>query len=533
MSSPARILIVDDDQPLAEGLRRMLTSAGYLVPVVATSGAEAIVHALDHPPDLILMDLMLGDQMDGIEVAARIRAARDVPIIFLTGATADHNLSRAQQTGVYGYLLKPIRAEELRIAIEMALYRHQMDQQLLAVNLRLEREIAERQETQEQIEYQANLLQNVSDAIIATDLNLRITSWNAAAERMYGWQEQDVLGKNLDAVVRTEFLTMTQQEAQQMLLTQQFWKGEVRQQRKDGTPIYTLAAVSFIKNRQGHPIGGVTVNHDITREKQREEQIRALARFPDENPNPVLRVTPDGALLYANAASRGVLDAWQIPSETANRSPAEMIAGLPAELRSALAVAFITQIRQDVEVTAGERTFFFTVTPLAEASYANLYGYDITDRKEAELARVREFQALEAFAKQIRSRVTAETFQALPLAQSVPFVFQELIGQYAQILDHALEQHLYKVEHGVSQALNDLADRLGFLRATPRDVITLHVTALKQKTTATATLKVQAYTDAGRMALLELMGYLVSYYRLRIGAFESSHPIQQKQEGNE
>jgi len=135
-------------------------------------------------------------------------------------------------------------------------------------------DITERKRAEEAISYQASLLQNVSDAIIATDLELRITSWNKAAEQIYGWKEDEVIGNMLDDVCKTEFLSETQQEAQKRLLDEGYWRGDFLQKRKDDESLHIMATVSWVRDSSGNPIGGVTVNRDITERKRAEDTLR-------------------------------------------------------------------------------------------------------------------------------------------------------------------------------------------------------------------------------------------------------------------
>ncbi|MGB7443705.1 MAG: response regulator [Coleofasciculaceae cyanobacterium] len=99
------------------------------------------------------------------------------------------------------------------------------------------------------------------------------------------------------------------------------------------------------------------------------------------------------------------------------------------------------------------------------------------------------------------------------IRQRIPDVFSELVQNYGDLMDEALEQSAYKVDYQVSQKLTTLAEQLGFLQATPRDIIEIHTQALKQKTQDIGSQKARAYTKEGRFLLLELMGNLVTYYR--------------------
>jgi DNA-binding response OmpR family regulator len=127
--------------------------------------------------------------------------------------------------------------------------------------------------------------------------------------------------------------------------------------------------------------------------------------------------------------------------------------------------------------------------------------------------RERELQTLELFPNFLPTTVTAQTFGLGPLRESLPDIFNELVQRYSDLLDLALEQRAYKVEHTVSEALRALSERLGFLKFGPRDVVEIHSMALKKNLNGTTPQKAQAYTEEGRWMVLELMGYLVSYYR--------------------
>lgn len=124
-----------------------------------------------------------------------------------------------------------------------------------------------------------------------------------------------------------------------------------------------------------------------------------------------------------------------------------------------------------------------------------------------------EVQELEQIGNTIRTQVTARMFGSESLRESLPDIFVELVEEYGKLMDFALEQRAYKVEHNISEHLRSLAEKLGFLKAGPRDVIELHTKTLKEKNENVTLAKTQAYVAEGRLMVLELMGYLTSYYR--------------------
>ena len=126
----ARILIVEDERIVAEDLSMSLQELGYDVPAILESAEEVIARASKIAPDLILMDVMLGGKLDGVEAAERLAAVADIPVIFLTAHADDATFQRAKRSEPLGYLLKPFDTTQLTHTIEMALYKHALDARL-------------------------------------------------------------------------------------------------------------------------------------------------------------------------------------------------------------------------------------------------------------------------------------------------------------------------------------------------------------------------------------------------------------------
>lgn len=120
----AKILVVEDDTNVAEVLKARLTSFGYQVSAATASGYEAIALVQGLLPDLVLMDIMLEGELNGIEAAERIARLSDVPIVFITCLNDQGVVDRAIQTSPYGYIIKPYDTATLRSTIEIALIKH-------------------------------------------------------------------------------------------------------------------------------------------------------------------------------------------------------------------------------------------------------------------------------------------------------------------------------------------------------------------------------------------------------------------------
>jgi DNA-binding NtrC family response regulator len=133
------ILIVEDEAVVAEDLQHRLDGLGYEIAGWATNAADALVFAEDTAPDLVLMDIRLRGEMDGVEAASAIRDRVEVPVVFVTALADADTLERAKAADPLGYVVKPFSDRDLETAIELALYKHEMDRRLRASN----RELAE------------------------------------------------------------------------------------------------------------------------------------------------------------------------------------------------------------------------------------------------------------------------------------------------------------------------------------------------------------------------------------------------------
>jgi CheY-like chemotaxis protein len=140
VSKPTRILVVEDVGNVATVLKARLESYGYHICAVVQTGQGAITGSLRYKPDLILMDIMLEGDMNGIEAASEILKKIDIPIIYLSCLNDQEVMDRAIETNTYGYILKPYDSAELRFSIENALRKHRMDQERKARIAVLEKE---------------------------------------------------------------------------------------------------------------------------------------------------------------------------------------------------------------------------------------------------------------------------------------------------------------------------------------------------------------------------------------------------------
>ncbi|MFC1572281.1 PAS domain S-box protein [Candidatus Eisenbacteria bacterium] len=174
--------------------------------------------------------------------------------------------------------------------------------------------------------YHAQLLENVSDGVIATDLDHRIVRWNKAAERIYGWTAAEASGQLVDDLTKTEYPHDDGEDVLRQFQTHGIWTGEIEQRHKDGTCIDIFASVSLFRNDLGEPIGIVAVNRDITERKKAERELcesEAKYRSVFENASEGIAITQDGKVCLANRRAAELVSS---PSEEIlSKSPLDFV----------------------------------------------------------------------------------------------------------------------------------------------------------------------------------------------------------------
>jgi two-component system cell cycle sensor histidine kinase/response regulator CckA len=179
------ILVVEDEGIVGLDIQRRLQNMGYAVPEVVATGGAAVQCALELRPQLVMMDIRLKGEMDGITAADHIHRLLDVPVIFLTAYADEDTLRRAKVTEPHGYVLKPFEERELHIAVEMALYKHQMERKL-----------------KDSERWLSTTMSSITDAIITTDAQGRINLLNPTAAVLTGWTQDEAIGRPLAEVFR-------------------------------------------------------------------------------------------------------------------------------------------------------------------------------------------------------------------------------------------------------------------------------------------------------------------------------------------
>lgn len=186
--SDTRIMIVEDERIVAKDLQFRLQGLGYQVVGMAAEGRDAIAKAKATQPNLVLMDIRIEGDMDGIQTAEIVRSELDIPVIFLTAYADQATLSRAKITEPFGYILKPFEERELQSTIEIAMYRHKAEQKLRD-NERRYRHL---------VDYSQGL-------IWTHDLNGCLKSINPAAAHLLGYETGEIVGRDMRDFIPPEY----------------------------------------------------------------------------------------------------------------------------------------------------------------------------------------------------------------------------------------------------------------------------------------------------------------------------------------
>lgn len=464
----ARIVVVEDEAVVAMDLEWQLEQMGYQVCARADNAADALACARADRPDLVLMDIVIKGNGDGITAAEAI-GALGIPVLYLSAYSDDATVQRAARTGPYGYLTKPFQTRELRAAIEVALYKSDLERKL-----------------RESERWFSATLRCVGDAVIATDAEGRVRFMNPMAEQMSGWTADQAIGRAADAVVRIEEASdgspldspVSRALDGDQVVGIEFGSLLVC---PDGARLPIDDSAAPIRDAEGNLMGAVMVFRDVrnrlaaeNRLRQSEERFRNAFNFA---PGGMAVVSLDMRLLQVNEALCELLGspANELLDETLGRYACVDVADERLRLMDLVAGHHASvEFEKCFQRRDGKQLWtVVSVSLLRQDQEPLCYLYqvhDITERREVEnrLAHLAHYDALTGLAN--RALLTEEIDRAIAAARrhrqrlAVVFIDLDHFKQVNDSLGHEAGDELlktvaYRLRHAVRDS--DLVARLG------------------------------------------------------------------------
>ncbi|MEA2000052.1 MAG: PAS domain S-box protein [Euryarchaeota archaeon] len=270
----AKILIVEDEAITAKDLQNMLRGLGYDAPEIASSGEGAIKKVEEIKPDLVLMDIILKGDMDGIEAAELIHDRFDIPILYVTAYLDEARLQKTKVSELYGYITKPFEDKELRPVIEMALQRHTLEKALRTAE----------QDWQDSFN-------SLEDIMLIIDRDYTIENINEIGLKLLGKSKEEVIGNKCYQVIHgagnpAEFCPF-----KETLETKQVESTDWYEERFG--KYYSIKS-SPIFDENGEIIKFVDLMRDITERKRVEKELRAT----EEKYKTIFETVPISLVLF-------------------------------------------------------------------------------------------------------------------------------------------------------------------------------------------------------------------------------------------
>ena len=250
------VLVVEDERLVAIDLQQTLLHMGYDAYAVAASADEALSRAAERRPDIVLMDIRIKGTRDGVETAALLRGAHDVPIIYVTAHADDATLARAKETDPQGYVVKPVKAAELRSTIELSLHRH-------AIDARLRRHDR----------WLSTTLGAIVDGVVSVDARGLVTFLNPAAEALLGVGMREAVGRTSAEITASSPPTPLDAALAQRVAVEH----EDVIEHRDGRRIVEDRAAPVLDGTE--LLGAVMVVRDVTEQRQMMRQLELADRL--------------------------------------------------------------------------------------------------------------------------------------------------------------------------------------------------------------------------------------------------------------
>ncbi|MBL7031655.1 MAG: diguanylate cyclase [Nitrospira sp.] len=254
-----RIMVVEDESITAMNIERCLEDIGYTVTSIEISGEDAVKKAHEDGPDMVLMDIVLKGDIDGIETAKRIRSQFNIPIVYLTAHSDESMMKRINKTEPLGYIIKPFDEKELRVALDIAFYKFKMESKL------------KRSE-----EKYREVVEGTGDLVTSLDRERNIVYVNHVAEDIFGLKPDNCLGMSIFQFIHPadKLLTINwfNNSVEKRLAQGSLENRQVN--HKTGSIHYMLWTSNFYFDEKGGLLRVNSIARDISGRKKYEEYLK-------------------------------------------------------------------------------------------------------------------------------------------------------------------------------------------------------------------------------------------------------------------
>lgn len=262
-----KVLIIEDEQLIATDIQDIIKSYGYEVAGIFSKGEEVLENYNTINPDIILMDIMLDGELDGIETGLKIRSIDDVPIIYLTALADRKTIEATKEVTPYGYILKPFEAKELFAAIEMALVKFESDKKLSEKNAQFE-----------------SIFKGNPEPCVYLDHEFSIIDINPRFQDFFGYELQEIKGKEINSIIISEEYISEATKLNNDTLSGYVYFDTFRKAKNGELLPVSISAAPIVINEKAK--GYFVIYKDIIErkkiEEERENLIKELRKALDE-----------------------------------------------------------------------------------------------------------------------------------------------------------------------------------------------------------------------------------------------------------
>lgn len=382
------ILIVEDEKIIALDLSMRLEELGYAVVAAVSNGLDAINAVEDNRIEVVLMDINLEGEMDGIEAATIIRSKVNLPVIFITAFADEITFRNASLTDPYAYVLKPFQTRELDFTIRTAINQHSLRLKLSESESRYK-----------------NLFEGSRFAIAIIDNCGQVKEYNKAAKALLGYLN-NTSPNSIDAFFPEDNLALINYKWKKFLEKKVF-KGKYSITLTNGKTLFFEYSIQPDVLENQHQL----MVRNITPLVEARRNMEYLAQLQQESPHPVMRISLDGKIIYSNPSAQSICRNWLL--EYGNYVPDTVFQTI-SQLNS-------LHSEEILVINVADRIYSLRLVFIPKEVYINIYFTEITELKQTEKL----------------TNIQKDLVEMVAQGYSLRIVIEELTKKLSEFLGHA------------------------------------------------------------------------------------------------